>query len=121
MFVSFSASGVARSMWKSTSRLPIASAESRHVVQPARQVVDVLAVDGCDERAIQAVEDVVGDEISVVLDSLEIARAILETVEGLHHVVELIAPLPDEHDLTAEQAEEVLFFSGIRRTREPRS
>src|SRR5436190_625973 len=34
MFVSFSASGVARWMWKSTSRLPIASAESSTLSSP---------------------------------------------------------------------------------------
>jgi hypothetical protein len=42
--------------------------------------VNVLALDGSDEGAIQALEQLVRDEVALVLGLLELLRALLESV-----------------------------------------
>src|ERR1051326_584198 len=78
-----------------------------HVVEVAREKVDVLAFERRDERAVEPLEDLVGDEVGLVLDVLELAGAVLESVERPHELVKLIAALADQCGLLAEQDEEV--------------
>ena len=86
----------------------------QHVVQPARQVVDVLALERRDERAVQPLEQLVRHEIALVLDVLEALGALFQLVEALHHLLQLLASSAHEPRLLPEQREEV-FIPGEQR------
>ena len=81
----------------------------QHVVQSAREVVDVLALERGDECPIQALEQFVRHEIALVFGFLELAGPLFEPVELRHHLAQLVAAEFDERALLAEQGEEVLF------------
>ena len=71
--------------------------------------MDVLALERRDERAVQPLEDLVRDEVGLVFDVLQLARALVEPVERLHHLVQQLAALANQRGLFAEQHEEVFF------------
>src|SRR5256885_2141730 len=74
-----------------------------HVVEVAREQMDVLALERRDERPVEPLEDLVGDEVGFVFDVLELAGALVESVERPHELVQLIAALADQRGLLAEQ------------------
>jgi len=81
-----------------------------HVVEPARQVVDVLALERGHERPVELGEQLVGHAVGLVLDRLELLGALIEPVETLHHLVEQVGALSRQLGLAPEQREEVLLL-----------
>src|SRR5581483_5701614 len=58
------------------------------VVQRSREQMDVLAVDRCDERLVEALDDVVREEVALVLDFLHLVRAIRQWRVDREHLIE---------------------------------
>src|SRR5213594_3515018 len=86
-----------------------------HVVEPRRQIVDVLPVDRRDERGVQPLDDLVGDLVSLVLDFLdgvglgarvgEVVDQLVEQRRALDHVLRLVLEQVEEADFPRDQAE----------------
>src|SRR2546426_3002587 len=89
--------------------------EVQHVVQPGGEVVDVLAVDRRDERGVQPLDDLVGDDVAGVLDLLdrvglgpgvgEIVELLAQQLGRLDDVLRLLIEQVEEADLTRDQVE----------------
>ena len=58
------------------------------VVHLRRQAVDVLAVDRRDEGRVEALDDVVGDPVALLLGLEDLAREAPVVGPGVHHLVE---------------------------------
>src|SRR5881397_2121054 len=86
-----------------------------HVVEPRRQIVDVLPVDRRDERGVQPLDDLVGDLVSLVLDFLdgvrlgprigEVVDQLVEQRRPLDHVLRLLLEQVEKADFPRDQAE----------------
>ena len=59
-----------------------------HVVERPRQGVDVLAVEGRDERAVQPLDDFVRQEVALVLDFLDFVGLVPDGTLGREHLLE---------------------------------
>ena len=59
-----------------------------HVVERPRQRVDVLAIERGDEGAVQALDDLVGQEVALVLDFLDLVRLVPDRLVGREHRLE---------------------------------
>jgi hypothetical protein len=79
------------------------------VVEARRERVDVLPVDGRDERRVQLLDDVVGDEVSLVLDLEDLPDHPLGDLPPVHHFLEQAGPGADVLRGVDEQLEELLF------------
>ena len=56
-----------------------------HVVERSRQRVDVFAIERRHERAVEALDDLVGQEVALVLDLLDLVRLVPDRlVRGEH-------------------------------------
>src|SRR5829696_6289684 len=66
-----------------------------HVVERGRERVDVLAVDRRDERLVEALDDVVGDPVAVLLADEDVARELVALGEPLEHLLEETAGATD--------------------------
>ena len=53
-----------------------------HVVERAGQREDVLAIERRDERAVQALDDLVGQDVALVLDFLDLFRLVPDGRSG---------------------------------------
>ena len=58
------------------------------VVEDARERVDVFAIERRDERAMQALDDLVGDEVALVLDFLDLVGLVPDRPLGREHLLE---------------------------------
>ena len=56
-----------------------------HVVQRARQGVDVFAIERCDEGAVQPLNDGVGQRVALVLDDVDFIGLAPDRVLRLEH------------------------------------
>ena len=59
------------------------------VVEPARQVVDVLAIERRDEGLLEPFVDVVVDLVALLLERLDLGDPIVEPVEIVDQVAQL--------------------------------
>src|SRR6185436_1473986 len=80
------------------------------VVDPAGELVDVLAVDRRDEGAVEPVDDLVRDLVAGVLDVLDALGALLEVVEALEQLDEEPGALVRVAGGALEELEEVLLL-----------
>src|SRR5438093_2812373 len=86
-----------------TNALDVVQADDRRrrvdrvhdVVERARERVDVLAVERRDERAVQALNDLVGQEVALVLDLLDFLRLVPDRTRRLEHVKQQPRSVPD--------------------------
>src|SRR5918999_2543825 len=77
------------------------------VVQRRRQRVDVLAVDRRHERLIQALDDVVGDPVALLLADHHLARELAAVRPVLEHALEQLGGADDVGSRLLEQVEEL--------------
>ena len=64
-----------------------------HIVERPRQGVNVLPVDRRDEGAVEALDDLVGQEVALVLDFLDFVCLVPDGVFGRQHLFQQPAPL----------------------------
>src|SRR5438876_4124417 len=96
-----------------TNALDVVQADDRRrrvdrvhdVVERARERVDVLAVERRDERAVQALNDLVGQEVALVLDFLDLVGLVPDRARRLEHVQQQPRAVPD---LLGERVEVVV-------------
>ena len=69
-------------------------------------------------RGRESLEDLVRHEVGPTLQVLELARALVQPVERVHHRQQLVAALAHESGLLAKQDEEVLFAGEEREHRD---
>ena len=81
-----------------------------HVVERARQGVDVFAVEGGDEGLVQALDDFVGQEVALVLDFLDLVGLVPERLVGGEHLHEQACAAVDLLGHRDEIFEELLFL-----------
>src|SRR5205823_129774 len=84
----------------------------------AGEEVDVLTLERRDERAVQPLADLVRHDVGPTLHVLELARALVQPVERVHHLQQQVAALAHESGLLAKQDEEVLFAGEEREHRD---
>ena len=63
-----------------------------HVVERAGQRVDVFAIERGHERAVQALDDLVGQVVALVLDLLDLVCFVPDRRSGAQHLLEQRAP-----------------------------
>jgi hypothetical protein len=84
--------------------------EVQNVVQPAGQLVDILAVDRRDEGLVHPFDHLVRELVARVLDLLDLLRAVGEVAEIGHQLQELLgAPFDVLGGLLEEVEEDRLF------------
>ena len=81
----------------------------KDIVQRARQIVDVLAVDRGDECLIEPQDDVMRDAVSDVLDLLDTLGLLDRRLVMLHHVLQEAAAFDHVVSGALEQFEERFF------------
>ena len=59
-----------------------------HVVERPGQLVDVFAINRRDERAVEALDDLVGQEVALVLDFLDLVGLVPDRLVGREHLFE---------------------------------
>jgi hypothetical protein len=79
-------------------------------LQPARQLVDVLAVDRRDERLVHPLDHVVREAVALVLDVLDLLRLPGDLREALHELEQPERALVDVLGRLLEEVEEDLFL-----------
>jgi hypothetical protein len=77
------------------------------VVEPRGQLQDVLALDRSDERLIEALDDVVGDPVALLLADQDVPGELLALGEGAQHLVEQVRGADDVPRGLLEQVEEL--------------
>src|SRR5437867_513623 len=85
------------------------------VVEPAGEIVDVLAIDRRDERRVEALDDLVGDLVGLMLDFLdrvglgprvgEVMHQLVQQGRTLDHVLRLLLEQVEEADFSRNQVE----------------
>ena len=62
------------------------------VVQRAREMVDVLAIERRHKGPVQALDDLVGDEVALVLDFLDLIRLVPDGLLWRKQSTSMVAP-----------------------------
>lgn len=83
--------------------------EVEDIVQAADEGVDLLAIEGRDERRLETMADVVGDLVAAMLGVANLARSTLQDVIGPQHRLEEAGGAEDVGDVLDEEVEEVLI------------
>jgi hypothetical protein len=81
-----------------------------HVVERRRQLVDVFAIDWCNERAVQALDDLVSKRVALLLDLLYLQRGVPRRRVGRQHPFQQGGAGDDAVSKGDEIFEEFLFF-----------
>ena len=71
--------------------------------------MDVLAIERRDEGAVQALDDLVGQEVALVLDFLDLVGLVPDRLLGREHLFEQRRARPDLLGQRHEIVEEPLF------------